>query len=59
MVGLRALTLGISLSLALAAVLIWALVSTRAGAQTDGEEDCTVVETFTGTGQQRTDPFNI
>jgi hypothetical protein len=60
MVDLRALTLGVSLSLALAAMLIWALVSTRAGAQTDeGDEECTVVETFTGTGQQRTDPFNI
>lgn len=59
MVDLRALTLAVSLSLALAAVLVWGLVSTRAGAQTDEEEECTVVETFTGTGQQRTDPFDI
>ncbi len=52
---------GISLSLALAAVLVWALASGRAGgAQTDEEEEeCTVVETFTGTGQQRTDLFDI
>ena len=62
MVYPRALMLvGISLSLALVAVLVWALVSTRAGAQTDegDEEECAVVETFTGTGQQRTDLFDI
>lgn len=59
MVYPRALTLvGISLSLAFVAVLVWVLVSTRAGAQTD-EEECTVVETFTGAGQQRTELFDI
>lgn len=59
MVCSRTLALaGVSLSLALAAVLVWALVSGRAGAQTD-EEECAVVETFAGTGQQRTDLFDI
>lgn len=59
MVYSRTLALvGLPLSLALAAVLVWVLVSGRAGAQTD-EEECTVVETFTGTGQRRTDLFDI
>ena len=59
MVYSRTLALaGISLSLALAVVLVWTLVSGRAGAQTD-EEECTVAETFAGTGQQRTDLFDI